>query len=159
MANKTQTTQKELKLDGVILCQRKMKALKELEERTIPAEKYLAKCKAKRIAKKKRKAKIKEVLVLTTLWVTLGLLLVFKCSYEIIRNANDPHYENTVETEINREYPVEAICEIVEVDETENIVTVEYNGEEYSFNGDRFFVGEKILCKFTQNMELVDVER
>ena len=161
MANKTQTetktmqAQKEIKTDFIkMIAERRNLAIRQKA-----AQEYIAKCKNKRIAKAKRKAKIKEVLVLTTLWVVLGLLLVFKCSYEIIRNANDLHYENTVETEISREYPVEAICEIVEVDETENIVTIEYNGEEYSFNGDRFFVGEKILCKFTQNMELVDVER
>ena len=158
MTKKTQT-QNELKLDGVILCQRKMKAVKELEERTIPAEKYLTKCKAKRIAKAKRKAKIKETIVLTLLWTILGLALVIKCSNAIISNANDLQYKNTIETEISREYPIEAICEIVEVNETENIVTVEYNGEKYSFNGNRFFVGEKILCKFTQDMELADIER
>ena len=65
MAQKTNAnqTQKELKLEGVILCQRKMKERKELEERTVPAKDYITKCKAKRVKKEKRKEIIAKPLV------------------------------------------------------------------------------------------------
>lgn len=53
-------------------------------------------------------------------------------------------------------YVTETRCEVIEVDgET---VIVEYKGEEYGFNGNGFEVGDKVQCKFNENMELINAK-
>lgn len=53
-------------------------------------------------------------------------------------------------------YVTETRCKVIEVDgET---VIVEYKGEEYGFDGNGFEVGDKVQCKFNENMELINAK-
>ena len=54
------------------------------------------------------------------------------------------------ETETTFDYA----CIVIET--TEDIVTVEYNGNLYDFYGDGFKVGNVVMCTFTDNMEIID---
>ena len=52
-------------------------------------------------------------------------------------------------------YVTEKLCEVTEV--TSNYITVSYKGNEYSFHGYDYEVGQEIICQFTDEMEIVGV--
>ena len=159
------TTVKEIKTDFIPFIEEKrnytIKKQKEDEIRDIgikAAEDYEEKLKRERIAKAKLKAKIKEYIILGIMYLLLIGAIVFKVS-DMTSNANETektNYEVTNE-EPSRVYAIGKLCEVVEINESENIVTVECNENLYDFYGNGYFVGQTILCKFTEKMELVDV--
>ena len=153
-ANQTEIKKTEIKTD---FC-KSIAERRNLAIRQQVAQEYVHKCKRKRIAKAKRKERIKEKIVLYILYLILIGAIFVKIS-DITSNANETektNYEVTNE-EPSRVYAIGKLCEVVEINESENIVTVECNGEKYDFYGDGYFVGQTILCKFTEKMELVDV--
>jgi hypothetical protein len=60
----------------------------------------------------------------------------------------DKTYANTSDT------TTEA-CVVTSV--TEDLVTVSYDGNYYSFYGNGYEVGEMIICQFTSEMEIIDI--
>lgn len=52
-------------------------------------------------------------------------------------------------------YVTERICEVTEI--SGDIVTVEYDGQLYAFFGYGYKVGQKIVCQFTDDWEIVGV--
>lgn len=145
--------QPEIKLDFYkAICERREKAIREQN-----AKEYIEYCKRKRIAKAKRKQDRKDKIVVLVLFLILIATIVVK--YGNISKAsddvnNEPHYEMTNEGHIT---PTEKVCEVVKVED--NIVTVEYANQLYSFYGDGFLKGEKVVCKFINGVEIVDVKR
>ena len=111
--------------------------------------------------------KAKETQTKTNTICTVIIIILCVCLivtiYHSKRNVQDSecgkNYTTETQTELERVYPTERVCKVVEVNESENIVTVEYNGQLYDFYGNGFLVGETIVCKFTDKMEIVDAER
>lgn len=182
-----QATQKELCMKTVIICQKnaiKQKAIneanairekeeKERQKEISKAEEYVFKCERKRIERAKRKEKIKYRIAILSLIVSMALIYILEVKDIPSRNSNEePHYESYEKYETTSEpshiVPTKRVCKVIEVKEvvevnndsvkTKNIVTVDYNGNNYSFEGDGYFVGETIRCSFTDNMEIVDAE-
>lgn len=81
------------------------------------------------------------VCVVTVLIATFAFLKAFNADYVYATSDG---------------YVTETNCEVIEIDgET---VIVEYKGEEYGFDGNGFKVGDKVQCKFNENMELINAK-
>lgn len=52
-------------------------------------------------------------------------------------------------------YVTERICTVTET--TNNLITVDYKGNLYSFYGNGYKAGEKIVCQFTDDWQIVGV--
>jgi hypothetical protein len=141
-AKETQKEQaKEIKLEFVRMCQRKNA---EME--------YLS-----RERKERQRNTISTVLLIVI--CVFMIVAIYHSNANVQDNEGGRNYTTEIQTEPERVYPTEIVCKVVEVNESENIVTVEYNGQRYDFYGNDFLVGETIVCKFTDNMEIVDAER
>lgn len=113
----------------------------EISKRKAKTRKYLSK-------KEKRKREIISNLVVILLFAALIIGTCIK-----IYNT-EPRYAIASETE-NYIYVTEKLCEVVNT--SENITTVSYKGNEYDFYGNGFENGEKIICQFTDEMEIIGV--
>lgn len=152
------TIQEPIKTDGLLVVQRnyienKM-AREKAEERQLElavrdacATEYRLDC------KRRRKQAIKDRLYAISIGVVCAGLLfaLVSCSetenrYAIAREqGNGIHYV----------YVTERKCEVTEV--TDNCVYVDYKGNEYSFSAynTELEVGDEIICKFTDNWEII----
>ena len=143
MANAKETQAKEIKLEFVRMCQKRNA---EME--------YIAECRER---KEKRQDTIMGFLIIA-LFVFM-MVAIYHSNANVQDNESGRNYTTETQTEHKRICPTERVCKVVEVNESENIVTVEYNGQLYDFYGNGFLVGETIVCKFMDNMEIVDAER
>lgn len=101
--NQTETVQKEIKTDFCKpIAERRNLAIREQV-----AQEYVNKCKRKRIAKAKRKAKIKENIVLGILYLALIGAIVIKFSdITSNANANTEHSTYTMQGELQGKHVV-----------------------------------------------------
>lgn len=115
---------------------------KEIKERNARARAY---------SKSKRKFKklVKRILKVAAI---VGVLFLVGSK---VANA-EYRYAVKSENELGYEYVTEVLCEIREVNG--EIVTVEYKGNQYDFKVDSYAVGEEVVCKFTDNMEIIGVK-
>lgn len=168
MAQKT----KELKTEHIPFITMKRNHVVQMENKKIQM-KNEKKMKRKSIEAARKylfKRRLKKVVVLTTLFVTLGVVGTIKFSHIIISNANNnvQHYEDTIlDEESKHENITEKVCKVIRLEKEEetnkDIVVVEYNEESYSFYSEeqseyKYIIGETVLCRFSDNMEIVDVE-
>jgi hypothetical protein len=154
-----QTKQKEvgIKIDGIKVVQLNYLEKKtarekaeELAERNSNAIEYSLDC------EHRRKQELKDK-VLAIVAGIVGASLIFAmvaCSnteprYAIpFENGNGIHYT----------YVTERKCEVTEVTDTQ--VYVSYKGNEYAFYAynTELEVGDKVICKFTDNWEIIDTK-
>lgn len=119
-----------LKLEYVELCNRNANATKYLRSKS-----------------RKRKRTKNAISTIFGILAIAGLLLgsAHKLATEEFRYA--------IPTETSYQYVTEKLCEVTEI--SGNFVTVEHNGNAYSFYGTDFEVGQNVVCQFTDNMEIV----
>lgn len=156
--------EKKIDLTPFLWCEEK----RELMERNKRAEEYSARAELRRAKRKERKAEI----CVKVLGVVAGILLGSVLLYVVNKvdlpelNLNLPKFTLTHEDRyaipsettskgMHYIYVTERYCTVTEV--TQDYITVDYNGNEYSFFGYGYEVGEEIICQFTDNWEIVGV--
>lgn len=110
---------------------------------------HKAKCKAI------RKERQREIITNIAMAIIIIATIVIVCTNA---TKTEPRYAIASERQTNGNYFVyvtEHICEVTKT--TVDMVTVSYKGNEYSFYGCGYEVGEEIVCQFTDNMEVVGV--
>lgn len=155
---------KTLDLTPFLWCEEK----RELAERNKRAEEYSARAELRRAKQKERKAEIcvKVLSAIVGVGIGIGILVFISNSDFKLPELQLPKFTLTHEDRyaipsettskgMHYVYVTERICEVTEI--TADYVTVDYNGNEYSFFGYGYEVGEKIICQFTDGWEIVGV--
>ena len=110
--------------------------------------------KARRYSRNCRKRRIEKMLDRLLL---SGLALVSVLAIISIVHNIEPRYAIASEHgAMHYEYVTERKCDVVDVSGT--IVTVNYKGDLYSFYGNGYEIGDKVICKFTDDYQIVDAE-
>lgn len=109
------------------------------------------------LRKAKQKRKIKSDLIATLIML---ICVIAMTSGVLIKAFTEPnsYYKRTETKQPNGQYYIyvtERICEVVEINN--DLITVEYKGNLYEFYGYGYEVGQKIICQFTNGMEIVGV--
>lgn len=108
------------------------------------------------IANKKSKRK---AIIFYIIAVAIGVLLMGVMVVKAMATENG-YYIKTNAKQTDGSYYVyvtEKKCEVIEVDTTRELVTVDYKGNAYSFYGDGYTEGEQIICQFTDAMEIMGI--
>lgn len=111
------------------------------------------------IAERKRKRKELVIDIITVTVIAIAILIVMSLIIRGITMENS-YYKQTDTKQSDGSYYVyvtEKDCTVIETDIEKGIVTVDYKGNAYSFYGDGYIEGEKIICQFTDAMEIVGV--
>lgn len=153
MATKKTAIETGIKTDGVAMVQRnyienkqKRELAEELVERNANARAYIRSC------KRKHNQKRKDAIAAIALGLVFAgaMFTMISCSetehrYTIARENGHRHYTYVTDRE----------CKVTEV--TEDLVTVECNGNLYGFYvyNTELEVGDEIICQFTDNWEIV----
>ena len=134
-----------LDLTSASFCNKKA----ELAKRNARAEAYSASCR-----KTRRLALAKNILV-GAISISISISMV----YALATKEYTPRYaiaSETVQPDGNRFiFVTDRKCTVIGT--YENEVTVDYKGNLYSFYGYGYEVGEKIVCQFTDDWEIVGV--
>ena len=131
---------------------------RELEERNARAAAYSAKIERKRARKAERKRRTLEIVRNVTL---TGVIIagVVMLALHGLPNLPKPEHRYAIPSEstqgLHYIYVTERYCTVTEI--TADYVTVSYNGNEYSFFGYGYEVGDEIICQFTDGWEIVGV--
>lgn len=102
--------------------------------------------------RKERRREIASNIAIAT--ISIGLITAFILEALSI----EPRYAIASEQQSNGNYytyVTERKCEVVDI--VQDYITVSYNGNNYDFFGTGYEVGEKIICQFTDSMEIVGV--
>ena len=115
---------------------------------------------ARKVLRKERHKKHTRETI-TAIAVSVCLLVVVIGVFIKALTAPNAYYKRTTEMQPDGNYFVwvtERICEIEEIED--DLITVEYKGNLYDFfvcDSDTYEVGEKIVCQFTNDWEIVGI--
>lgn len=127
----------------------------QLAERNYKAEEYSREARKRRMSKANRlvnffRKNAESIAITVLILATIGML-----GYGFTREKEHRYAIAGEDNGIHYIYVTERKCVVTEV--TDNKVIVSYKGELYSFYGNGYEVGQKITCKFTDDMEIVGV--
>lgn len=118
----------------------------EIIVRNAKAKHYSRRCRKAKIRKMVKRFLITGIAISGTVTTLLFMAAQSEPRYAIASEHGAMHYE----------YVTERKCDVVDVSGT--VVTVNYKGNLYSFFGDGYRVGDKLICKFTDDFRIVDAE-
>lgn len=118
----------------------------EIIVRNAKAKHYSRRCRKAKIRKMVKRFLITGIAISGTIAALLFMAAQSEPRYAIASERGEIHYE----------YVTERKCEVTNVSGKK--VTVAYKGNLYAFYGEGYKVGDKLICKFTDSMEIVDTE-
>ena len=116
-----------------------------LRVRNAKARRYSKRCRKMKIQRMVKRCAFTGIAISGTIAALLFMAAQSEPRYAIASERGEMHYE----------YVTERKCEVINVS---NVITVEYKGNLYSFYGNGYKIGDEVICKFTDNMEIVDAE-
>lgn len=99
----------------------------------------------------------RKVMIFTIVVIAIGILLMGAMVVKAMTTENG-YYIKTETRQADGSYYVyvtEKNCTVIDTDTTKGLVTVDYKGTAYSFYGDGYEKGDKVVCKFTNDMKIV----
>ena len=118
----------------------------EIIVRNAKAKHYSRRCRKAKIRKMVKRFVIAGITISGTIAALLFMAAKSEPRYAIASEHGTMHYE----------YVTERKCEVTNVSNT--VVTVNYKGDLYSFYGDGYEIGDELICKFTDDMHIIDAK-